>query len=62
MGSDGTRGAIAIRHAGGKVIVQDEKTSIVFGMPRSVIDCGMADRVLPLEEIPKAIVEFLEGE
>jgi two-component system chemotaxis response regulator CheB len=42
------------------VIVQDERTSIVFGMPRAVIDSGSADQVLPLEDIPKAIVEFLE--
>jgi two-component system chemotaxis response regulator CheB len=60
MGSDGTRGAMAIRRAGGRVIVQDERTSIVFGMPRAVIDSGSADQVLPLEDIPKAIVEFLE--
>lgn len=60
MGSDGTEGAKAIRKAGGKVIVQDEQTSIVFGMPRAVIEAGVADKVLSLEEIPGAIVEFLE--
>ena len=60
MGSDGANGAIAIKRSGGKVIVQDEKTSIVFGMPRAVIDSGVADQILPLEEIPRAIIEFLE--
>jgi two-component system chemotaxis response regulator CheB len=60
MGSDGTEGAKAIKNAGGKVIVQDEQSSIVFGMPRAVIEEGIADKVLPLEEIPKAIIEFLE--
>jgi two-component system chemotaxis response regulator CheB len=60
MGYDGARGAAAVRSAGGRVIVQDEKTSVVFGMPRSVIGAGAADLVLPLEEIPRAIVEFLQ--
>ena len=62
MGSDGARGALAIKKTGGKVIVQDEETSVVFGMPRAVIEAGAADSILPLEEIPKAIVEFLEEE
>lgn len=60
MGSDGTAGALAIRKAGGRVIAQDEQSSVVFGMPRSAIMAGAADRVLPLEQIPQAIVEFLE--
>jgi len=60
MGSDGTEGAMAIRKAGGKVIAQDEQSSVVFGMPRSVIEAGAANSVLPLERIPEAIVEFLE--
>ncbi len=60
MGSDGMEGARAIKKSGGKVIVQDEQSSIVFGMPRAVIDEGIADEVLPLEEIPRAIIEFLE--
>lgn len=60
MGYDGMRGAAAVKNSGGRVIVQDEKTSVVFGMPRSVIGAGAADKVLPLEEIPRAIVEFLE--
>ncbi len=60
MGSDGTDGALAIRKAGGRIVVQDEPTSVVFGMPRSVISAGAADAILPLDRIPDAIVEFLE--
>jgi two-component system chemotaxis response regulator CheB len=60
MGSDGTEGALAIRKAGGRIVAQDEQSSVVFGMPRSVIEAGAADCVLPLERIPEAIVEFLE--
>lgn len=62
MGSDGAAGAAAIRQSGGRVIVQDEQTSVVYGMPRAVIECGAVDEVLPLDEIPKAIIEFLEEE
>jgi two-component system chemotaxis response regulator CheB len=55
MGSDGARGATAVKAAGGHVITQDEATSIVFGMPAEVIRCGAADQVLPLERIYTAI-------
>jgi two-component system chemotaxis response regulator CheB len=56
MGSDGTRGAGLIKAAGGKVVVQDEATCSVYGMPASVVDAGKADRVLPLLKIAPEIV------
>lgn len=49
MGSDGTHGAQAIRAAGGQVIAQDEASSVVWGMPGSVVHAGLADEILPLE-------------
>jgi two-component system chemotaxis response regulator CheB len=60
MGMDGTNGAKAVKRAGGKVIVQDEDTSVIFGMPKAVLDAGAADMVVPLKDIPVRIVEFLE--
>ena len=60
MGMDGTNGAKAVKSAGGKVIVQDEDTSVIFGMPKAVLDSGAADMVVPLKDIPVRIVEFLE--
>jgi two-component system chemotaxis response regulator CheB len=51
MGRDGEKGAGAIRTAGGEVVVQDEATSVVWGMPGAVATAGQADRVLPLEQI-----------
>jgi two-component system, chemotaxis family, protein-glutamate methylesterase/glutaminase len=48
MGADGTRGAQAIRDAGGEVIVQDEASSVVWGMPGSVVAANLADRIYPL--------------
>jgi len=51
MGRDGAVGAAAVRAAGGKVIAQDRETSVVWGMPRAVVEMGVADEVLPLGKI-----------
>ncbi len=51
MGQDGLRGAEDIRAAGGRVIVQDEASSVVWGMPGFVARAGLAERVLPLSDI-----------
>jgi two-component system chemotaxis response regulator CheB len=56
MGSDGAEGLKMIRAAGGKTIVQDEATSIVFGMPREAILRGAAQIVSPVEKIAEEIV------
>lgn len=51
MGHDGRHGAEAIAEAGGRVVVQDEATSVVWGMPGAVVQAGVADEVAPLEQI-----------
>lgn len=56
MGSDGTRGSVVIREAGGAVIVQDEASSVVWGMPGNVVAAGLADRICPLEGIVPEVV------
>ncbi len=56
MGSDGTRGSAAIREAGGAVIVQDEASSVVWGMPGSVVAASLADRICPLGGIVPEIM------
>lgn len=60
MGMDGVNGAMAVKSAGGRVVVQDETTSVIFGMPKAVMSSGAADIVSPLEDIPAEIVKFLE--
>ena len=58
MGKDGLEGAKKIKERGGVVIAQDEASSVVFGMPRAVIEAGLADEVLNLKEIPLRIREL----
>src|SRR5438270_369610 len=52
MGDDGVAGLRAVREAGGRVIAQDEKSSVIFGMPGAAVAAGVADAVLPLDLIP----------
>lgn len=59
MGSDGAKGVIAIKDKGGYAIAQDEKTSIVYGMPKMAFDTGRVDVVAPLEKIPREIIKAL---
>jgi two-component system chemotaxis response regulator CheB len=59
MGADGTRGARAIRDAGGEVFVQDHASSVVWGMPGNVVAAGLADRVCSLDRMPSDIAERL---
>ena len=51
MGDDGARGLLEMKEAGAKTAAQDEKTCIVFGMPKVAISMGAADKVLPLEQL-----------
>jgi two-component system, chemotaxis family, protein-glutamate methylesterase/glutaminase len=62
MGSDGTRGAEAIVAAGGSVIAQDETTSVVWGMPRSVAQAGLCSAVLPLPQIATKVNRLFSGD
>jgi two-component system chemotaxis response regulator CheB len=59
MGQDGMRGSRAIVERGGVVMVQDEPSSVVWGMPGSVVHDGLAERVLGLAAIPEALQDWL---
>ncbi len=56
MGQDGQRGSGAIRQAGGRVVVQDEATSVVWGMPGAVANAGHAHKIIPLGKIADEII------
>jgi two-component system chemotaxis response regulator CheB len=57
MGQDGLRGCERIRELGGRIVVQDEASSVVWGMPGAVAHAGIADQILPLSRIPDAILQ-----
>lgn len=61
-GSDGSMGVEAIKKMGGTVIAQDENSADFAGMPAAAIHTGCVDFVLPLEEIPSALVTLVQKE
>ncbi|MCC5995771.1 MAG: chemotaxis response regulator protein-glutamate methylesterase [Oceanicaulis sp.] len=61
MGADGREGARKLRDAGAQVVVQDQATSVVWGMPGAVAEAGLADMILPLKEIGPEIARRLKG-
>lgn len=58
MGSDGLKGLTSLKKMGGAVIAQDKDSCVVYGMPRAVVEAGIADEVVPLEGIADAIASF----
>jgi two-component system chemotaxis response regulator CheB len=56
MGQDGLRGCERIRGAGGRVFVQDQASSIVWGMPGIIANAGLANKILPLRQLGSEIV------
>jgi two-component system, chemotaxis family, protein-glutamate methylesterase/glutaminase len=60
MGTDGAKGLLAMHEAGAYTLAQDEETCVVFGMPREAIRLGAVDAVVPIQQIPNAILSFLQ--
>ena len=56
MGRDGLRGCEYLGEVGGQIIVQDESSSVVWGMPGAVANAGMADRIVPLDQLGSEII------
>jgi two-component system chemotaxis response regulator CheB len=61
MGRDGTRGITEIKNNGGTVIVQDPNDAIISGMPQSAINTNMVDHIVPLQQIPDRLFEFIKA-
>lgn len=61
MGRDGAEGMVDIKKMKGLNIVQDEKTSVIFGMPKAAIELGVVDKVVPLNEIPNEIMRIVRN-
>ena len=61
MGSDGRAGMLEIKKQGGYTIVESEESAVVFGMPSEVIKAGVAERILPISDIPAEMVRLVKG-
>jgi two-component system, chemotaxis family, protein-glutamate methylesterase/glutaminase len=59
MGDDGKEGAGWVKAAGGAVITEDEKSCVIYGMPRSVVEAGLSDESVPLGDMARAITARL---
>ena len=57
MGDDGRQGAAWIKARGGTVLTEDERTCVVYGMPRSVVEAGLSDASVPLDQLTEAVME-----
>jgi two-component system chemotaxis response regulator CheB len=58
MGADGCGGVKSLRERGAYALAQDEESCVVYGMPRAIVDAGLADEVLPLNQLGQRILEF----
>jgi two-component system, chemotaxis family, protein-glutamate methylesterase/glutaminase len=56
MGNDGLRGAHEVRRRGGRILVESQDSCTVYGMPRAIVEAKLADEVMPLDQLPAAIV------
>lgn len=61
MGHDGRDGARSVVEAGGSIVAQDEKSSVVWGMPGAAADAGLCCAVAPLTEMPILLKRYLQG-
>ncbi|MBW1797085.1 MAG: chemotaxis response regulator protein-glutamate methylesterase [Deltaproteobacteria bacterium] len=59
MGSDGARGLLKMKEAGARTVAQDEKTCIVFGMPKEAIKLGAAEKAVPLNNVGKTVLDMI---
>ena len=57
MGADGREGAAWIKARGGAVLTEAEETCVVYGMPRSVVEAGLSDEAVPLDQLTSAILK-----
>ena len=62
MGNDGAAGLLQMKQSGAYTIAQNESTCVVFGMPKEAIQAGAVDVVLPLGDIPNALLHRLRME
>ncbi|MEL6186432.1 MAG: chemotaxis response regulator protein-glutamate methylesterase [Myxococcota bacterium] len=62
MGDDGARGMMAMKNAGAPCFAQDEASCVVFGMPKVALQSGAAERAVPLDLIPKTVLDAFRAQ
>ncbi|MBI5878739.1 MAG: chemotaxis response regulator protein-glutamate methylesterase [Chloroflexi bacterium] len=58
MGADGAKGLLSMRQSGARTLAQDEKSCVVFGMPKEAIQLGAAEMVVPLNDVSQSVLSF----
>jgi two-component system chemotaxis response regulator CheB len=61
MGSDGCVGIKALKENGGYILAQSEASCVVYGMPKAVVDAGLADQIIDIEYMATAILSAVHG-
>lgn len=61
MGRDGADGALVLHDKGARIIAESQETCVVYGMPKAAVEVGAVDELLPLQEIPEALIRNLGG-
>lgn len=59
MGNDGLEGMRKLKAAGGRILAQSDATCVMHGMPKAVVDAGLADEIVDLQDIPNALMAAL---
>lgn len=59
MGDDGKAGSAWIKAQGGSILTEAEESCVIYGMPRSVLECGLSDKAVPLPQMAQTIMDYL---
>lgn len=59
MGNDGCEGIAKLRERGGRALTQSDETCVVYGMPKAVVEAGLSDQVVDLDDMPRVLLETI---
>ena len=60
MGNDGAKGLLNMRQNGARTIAQDEKSCVVYGMPKEAAECGAAEKIVSLSQVAQTMIAFAQ--
>ncbi|MGE4291319.1 MAG: chemotaxis response regulator protein-glutamate methylesterase [Desulfovibrio sp.] len=59
MGNDGKEGIAELKSKGGRILAQSDETCVVYGMPKAIVEAGLSDAIIDLDDMPRAIMEHI---